>query len=253
MAAAESVVIRRREIDQFKLGKVPLPAGVSRPVFESVAMMMLTVTGDEGNWHGQMSALLANPSLLDQETTRLKRPTGAIKGFLAEQYTYPIADDILESFKGELRDAIAWDGAHVISPTGTITGINRKLNAPRCPCQLQGGFGTKHNSALAFAYKFPAVVIVRSDDQEKGITILSHAALRGSTPHAYKLVAASKGGGGGGNYEHSFTKFVGTWTLKPKYNVGMELWLENGNRFASFTNQNGSVFTPEVSHGLTNT
>eukprot|EP00622_Pseudochattonella_farcimen_P002071 FR736927.1.p1 GENE.FR736927.1~~FR736927.1.p1 ORF type:complete len:231 (+),score=35.24 FR736927.1:44-694(+) len=155
--------------------------------------MMITVTGDEGHWHGQISACVSDPSFLEEKTTPCKKATAAIRGIVSEKYTYPVANTILDDFKAELRDAIAWDGAHVVGPTGTIIGVNRKLNSPSCSYLLKGGFGTKHNSALAFAYHFPAVVIVRSDDEEKGITILSNTALRQSSPVAFKLVP-SRGG-----------------------------------------------------------
>ena len=58
MAAAE-VLISRTEVDPSQLGKIPLPTGISRKVFESVANMMITVTGDEGRWHGQISACVS--------------------------------------------------------------------------------------------------------------------------------------------------------------------------------------------------
>ena len=197
MAAAE-VLISRTEVDPSQLGKVPLPTGISRKVFESVANMMITVTGDEGHWHGQISACVSDPSFLEEKTTPCKKATAAIRGIVSEKYTYPVANTILDDFKAELRDAIAWDGAHVVGPTGTIIGVNRKLDSPSCSYMLKGGFGTKHNSALAFAYHFQAVVIVRSDDEEKGITILSNAALRRSSPEAFKLVP-SRGGGSSGD------------------------------------------------------
>eukprot|EP00622_Pseudochattonella_farcimen_P001275 FR735921.1.p1 GENE.FR735921.1~~FR735921.1.p1 ORF type:complete len:213 (+),score=11.95 FR735921.1:117-755(+) len=93
--------------------------------------------------------------------------------------------------KGDLQDVMGWDGAHVVDPDGVIVGLNRKLKAPDCDYVLSGGFGTKHNSGLAFASSYPAVVIVRSDSQEKGVTILSHAALQGGGPVAYKLSFAA--------------------------------------------------------------
>ena len=83
-----------------------------------------------------------------------------------------------------------WDGAEAIEGLeGRLVGIARKLNAAESPLKLAGNFGTKHNSCLAFAHAYDVIVVVRSDDENlKGISIFSHAALKLNPPECYHLV-----------------------------------------------------------------
>ena len=83
-----------------------------------------------------------------------------------------------------------WDGAEAIEGLeGFLVGIARKLNAAESPLKLAGNFGTKHNSCLAFAHAYNVIVVVRSDDENlKGISIFSHAALKLNPPECYHLV-----------------------------------------------------------------
>ena len=84
-------------------------------------------------------------------------------GFLSDKLSY---HEVSETMKANIRNAIHWDGAHVVnSDTGVIVGVsplrhrkiltlpkfslpispvevNRKLEAPTCAYQLEGGYGT---------------------------------------------------------------------------------------------------------------
>ena len=91
--AEEMNEIPRTEMTLEQLETVLLPQGISRALFASVATVMITVNEDEGKYHGGISAILSAPSDLDTKTTPCRKPSGPVKGFVAEKHSYMRVDE----------------------------------------------------------------------------------------------------------------------------------------------------------------